>query len=730
MMNRLIRSMEGIGRRRAATRRQAGTLEPIAMSKHLGRGLGFALAAIVLAAASHADEGMWLFNNLPLGALKSKYGFEPPPGWADHLRSSAVRFNSGGSGSFVSADGLIMTNHHVGADTLAKLGTKDKDYYRDGFFARTYDEEVKAPDLELNVLVGIEDVTARVNAGVSPGMDDASAEKARRKAMAEIEKESTDRTGLRSDVVTLYQGGQYHLYTFKKYTDVRLVFAPEFASAFFGGDPDNFEYPRYDLDVCFFRAYEDGKPARPAHYLKWSKEGSRDGDLVFVAGHPGRTNRMNTFASLGYLRDVNVPLTLDYLMRREAFLQEYSTRSPEAARQAKEELFGTQNSRKARVGGLGGLRDAAFMARKAQAENEFRSRIAADPKKKQAYSEAWDRIAQSQRAAAELIKPYNLIEGSPRLGHGMAFDSELFRIARTLVRLAEEKDKPNSDRLKEYRDSGLPSLELALFSEAPIYPEFEEARLAHSLAYWKSVMPDHPLVEQVLRGRSPEVAGRDFVRESKLAQIPVRKKLAKGGKAAIEQSDDPMIKLALAVDADSRAVRKEYEDRVEGPQASNYALIARALFEDRGDSTYPDATFTLRLAYGVVKGYEVDGKSIPPYTKIGGAFAHADAHGNKDPYELPASWHQARQAGTLDLDTPLNFVSTADIIGGNSGSPVVNRDNELVGLIFDGNIQSLVLDYGFDEKVARAVSVDSRGILECLRSIYKADRLVKELRGE
>jgi len=303
----------------------------------------------------------------------------------------------------------------------------------------------------------------------------------------------------------------------------------------------------------------------------------------------------------------------------------------------------------------------------------------------------------------------------------------LFRIARVLVRLAEEKPKPNSDRLKEYRDSGLQSLELQLFSEAPIYPEYEEAKLAHALAYWKKNMPDHPLVERVLRGRSPEEAARDFVRNTKLADIAVRKQLAEGGKAAIEHCDDLMIKLALAVDADARAVRKEREDKVEGVEASNYALIARAQFEDKGDSVYPDATFTLRLAFGVVKGYLVDGKSIAPFTTIGGAFQHALAHGNKEPYELPASWHEARKSAVLNLETPLNFVSTADIIGGNSGSPVVNRDNEVVGLIFDGNIQSLVLDFGYDDKVARAVSVDSRGIFEALRSVYHADRLVKEL---
>jgi Peptidase S46 len=691
---------------------------------HVRPGRVSCLAGLLLMSLSftlRADEGMWVFNNLPLARIKASHGFEPPTGWAEHLRSSAVRFNNGGSGSFVSADGLIMTNHHVGADTLAKLGSKDKDYYRDGFFAKSYDEEAKSPDLELNVLVGIEDVTARVNAGLTPGLDDAAAEKARRKAMAEIEKESTDKTGLRSDVITLYQGGQYHLYTFKKYTDVRLVFAPEFASAFFGGDPDNFEYPRYDLDVCFFRAYENGKPARPPHYLKWSKEGSKDGELVFVAGHPGRTDRLNTLASLEFLRDVSFPILLDYLHTKEAFLLDYGKRGAEAFRQSKEDLFSVQNSRKARVGGLGGLRDEGFMARKAQAEKDLRERIAADSRKKEAYESAWDRIAQAQKTAAGLLKPYNFLE------RGFAFDSELFKIARALVRLAEEKTKPNSDRLKEYRESALPSLELRLFSEAPIYPDYELAKLAQSLAYWKKMQPDLPLVEQVLRGRSPEEAARAFVRESKLADIPLRKKLAEGGKAAIESCDDPMIKLAIVVDAEARQVRKEREDKVEGVEATNYALIARALFEDKGDSIYPDATFTLRLAYGVVKGYEVDGKSIPPYTTIGGAFAHADAHGNKDPYELPSSWHAAKAGGALALETPLNFVSTADIIGGNSGSPVVNRDNEVVGLIFDGNIQSLVLDFGYDEKVARAVSVDSRGILEALRSIYKADRLVKEL---
>lgn len=382
----------------------------------------------------HADEGMWVFNNLPLAQLKARHGFEPPAGWAEHLRSAAVRFNNGGSGSFVSATGLIMTNHHVGADTLAKLSTKEHDYYRDGFFAHSFEEEAKAPDLELNVLMAIEDVTERVNQGFTPQMSAAEAAEARRKASAAIEKEATEKNGQRNDVVTLYQGGQYHLYTYKKYTDVRLVFAPEFDIAFFGGDPDNFEYPRFDLDVCFFRAYEDGKPAKVAHYLRWSVAGTNEGDLVFVAGHPGRTDRLNTLASLEYLRDVELPLRMDMLESREAFLLEFGKRGPEAMRQSKEELFTIQNSRKSRSGALGGLRDAAFMARKAHDESEFKSKLQTAGSGSGEGAIAWERIAQAKKVAARIAKPYFYHE------RGYAFDSELFRIAHACAACAGEDE--------------------------------------------------------------------------------------------------------------------------------------------------------------------------------------------------------------------------------------------------------------------------------------------------
>ncbi len=670
--------------------------------------------------AAHADEGMWVFNNLPRKQLKEKYGFEPTDEWAEHVMKSSVRFNSGGSGSFISSDGLVLTNHHVGADTLHKISTSERDYYKTGFYAKRLEDEAKAPDLELNVLQSIEDVTDRVNAAVKPEMNPGQAFAARRGVIATIEKESLEKTGQRSDVVTLYQGGQYHLYRYKKYTDVRLVWAPEFGIAFFGGDPDNFEYPRYDLDACIFRAYENDKPAKIEHFLKWSKAGAGDGELVFVSGHPGRTSRLFTVEALKFLRDYRVPYVLNLLRRREIMLQQFGYEGEEQARVAKEELFSIQNSRKAYYGMIQGLQDPTLLTQKASAEGRLRAAVNANAKMKAAYGGAWDRIAQVQKDYAELLRERALLE------LGQAFNSQLFGIARTLVRMADESEKPNAERLREYTDAGRESLEQELYSTAPIYDDFERAKLADSLGMLAEMLGgDHPTTEKVLAGKSPQARATELIAGTKLKDVAERKRLGEGGKKVVDACKDPMIELARLVDSDARAVRKRFEEKVEEPERQAYAQIAKAIFETEGTGKYPDATFTLRLSYGAVKGYQEAGRTIEPWTTIGGAFEHATNHGNKDPWVLPKTWHERKDR--LDAKTPFNFVCTCDIIGGNSGSPVINRNAELVGLIFDGNIQSLVGDYVFDETQNRAVAVHSSAIVEALRKVYDAGPLADQL---
>ncbi len=554
-----------------------------------------------------ADEGMWLFNNPPEKLLKDKYQFEATPEWMEHLQQASVRFNSGGSGSFVSSQGLVLTNHHVGADALQKLSTAEHDYLKEGFFARTPDQEIKCVDLELNVLISIEDVTGRVNAAVTPGMEPAEANKARQAVMAAIEQESLDKTGLRSDVVTLYQGGLYHLYRLKKYTDVRLVFAPEQDIAFFGGDPDNFEYPRFDLDICLFRVYEDGKPVRPANYLKWNAQGVADGDLVFVSGHPGRTSRQNTVAHLEFLRDRAFPFLLNVLRRREVQLATFSERSRENARRAKDDLFGVANSRKARLGGLAGLQDPAVIGRKAAEEKKLRDAVAASPAVQAACGDPWSEIGQTLRVWDELYVSHSLLE------RGLAFNSQKFGIARTLVRMAEEDAKPSGERLREYRSSNRDSLLQALFADAPIYDDLEALELADSLSlYAELVGMQDPLLQQVLAGKSPRQRAGELVAGSQLQKVDLRKQLAEGGAAAVQASQDPLIALARLVDAAARDVRKRYEEQVEEPQRQAYARLADARFRLLGTDTYPDATFTLRLSLGVVKGFTDElGQSDP-----------------------------------------------------------------------------------------------------------------------
>jgi hypothetical protein len=679
------------------------------------------LAMSMLNQSATSDEGMWLFNNPPRSILKQKYGFDPTDKWLEHVQKSSVRFNSGGSGSFVSPNGLVMTNHHVGLDTLEKMSNDKKDYVKEGFYAKTNAEEIQSHDLELNVLMEIVDVTELVKAAVKADMPADKAFEARRAAVAKIEKESQETTGLRSNVITLYQGGQYHLYRFKRYTDVRLVFAPEQQIAFYGGDPDNFAYPRYDLDVCFFRVYEDGKPIKSDHYLKWSKSGAADNELVFVSGHPGKTDRLNTVAELEYLRDVGYPWILNRLHRLEVMLSIYSGQSEECERQAKDMLFSVANSRKAREGGLEGLLDPQLMNKKIADEAAMRAAIAKDSRLRD-YGSAWDVIAKVQKTRADNIKRTTLLEG------GAGFLTTYFGYARTLVRAADELPKPNGERLSEFADSGKKSLELGLFSKRPIYKQLEIAKLADSLTFLCETLGySDALVQKVLAGKSPRQRAAELVLGTDLDNVAGRKKLYEGGKAAIDASKDPMIQLAKIVDPAARAVRKIIEEQVEEPKQQAYDKVAKAKFALEGTNTYPDATFTLRLSFGTVKGYTEEGKKIPFQTEFAGLYEKAKDHNNKYPFDLPKRWIDRK--GKLNMKTPFNFVCTCDIIGGNSGSPVINKEGEVVGLIFDGNIQSLVLDFAYTEVQARAVAVHSLAIPEALRAVYDAGSLADELQG-
>ena len=696
--------------------------------------LAVALTGLLMTPSTiEADEGMWLFNNPPRAQLK-QYRFDPTQEWLDHVRLSSVRFNSGGSGSFVSPDGLVMTNHHVGAGDLEKVSTAEKNYLRDGFLAKTPADEIKCKGLELNVLLGIKDVTAEVEKAVPAGTEAAAAFKLRTAKIAELEKSAANpETKVRADVVTLYAGGQYHLYTFKKYEDIRIVFAPEKQAAFYGGDPDNFEYPRFDLDVCFFRVYENDKPIKCEHYLKWSAAGSKEEELVFVSGHPGRTNRANTVDELKYLRDTGYPYLLNRLNRLEVLLNSWSGRSESNAQRAEEELFSIQNSRKARIGGLAGLMDPALMGRKEAEQKRLKDFIAAGTSDEtKAAANAYETIAKAEKVRTELIGQMTVLE------NGGGFSSHSFSIARTLLRASDELPKPGGERLREFADARIPSLKFGLFSDEPIYDDLETLKMADGLQFLAVTLgPDSDLVKQVLNGKSPRERAYELVSGTKVRDPEYRKKVfasieeaAKTGKPADLKGlyNDPMIELARLVDSPSRALRKRFENEVDEPKRQAHAALAKAKFAMDGDKVYPDATFTLRLAFGTVKGYKEDGKNVPAFTTFDGLYKRSAEQHNKGAFELPKRWVERKDK--LDLSTPYNFVCTADIIGGNSGSPVVNRNAEVVGLIFDGNIQSLVLDFIFEQEVSRAVSVDSRAIIEALRKVYDAHDLVAELTGK
>ena len=666
-----------------------------------------------------ADEGMWTFDNPPLKQWKERYNFEPPAGWLDKVRLATVRLNDGGTASFVSSNGLIITNQHVANGQLSKMSSKEKDYVKDGFYAPTQAQEVRATDLEANVLVSYEDVTARVQSAAKPGATNAQASEQRKTASAEIEKDCAAKTGLKCEVISFYSGGEYWLYRFKKYTDIRIVFAPEEQISFFGGDYDNFTYPRYDLDITFLRAYENGKPADTPNFFKFSETGAGDGEFVVVPGNPGSTARLSTVAQLAYQRDVGNPLQKKLWETRLNALEAYAKLGSEQHRQASAGIRGYNNSLKRLAGQEEGLLNPRQFGKKEAEEKALRDALAKKADLNKIYAPAWDDIA---RAYATLPKM------APRIGFSTLAASRLGTIASQIVRYAEETKKPNDQRYDEYRDNRLESLKFSLLSPAPIYPDLEEASLTAWMNEAVSTLgPNDSFIKAALGGSDVAETVRQAVRETKLGDVAFRKTLMDGGAAAVAASTDPMITLARRVEPIIRELRAWNEANILSVDSSAGERISKARFAVYGKSIPPDANFNLRIAYGKVKGYEEDTTLVPPWTTFYGLYDRGLSFKEMPPYDIPQRFKDKRNS--FDLSTPLDFVYTADTIGGMSGSPVINRNAEFCGINFDSNIQKLSNRYWYvdDDEGSRAVGVHSAGILEALRKIYETNELVAEL---
>ena len=671
------------------------------------------------ALSSRGDEGMWTFNNFPKDKVGAAYNFTPDDKWLEHVQKSSVRLAGGCSGSFVSPDGLVMTNHHCAHSCIAQLSTAERDYVKTGFYAKTEGDEVKCPEIEINNLQEIKDVTQQIN-DATKGLEGAKLNEARKAVESKLEKDCATSDKVRCDVVTLYHGGVYNLYKYRRYQDVRLVFAPEFQIAFFGGDPDNFNFPRYDLDVSFLRVYEDGKPVKLDHYFKWSPNGAKEGELTFVSGHPGSTQRQLTVSQLEFQRDYALPERLIQLAELRGQLTEFGRKGAEEKRISTDQLFYIENSYKAMRGRLDALHDPAIFNAKVADENALKAEVQKqNPELAKQALPAFDAMTKAVNEMKQIRKP------AAYIAQGAGFNTALFGFARNLVRAADERGKANEKRLPEFREAALPQLQQRLFSSRPIYDELEIETLRFSLTKMREDLgADDPFVKKVLGKESPEELATTLVKSSKLKDPAERKRLWEGGKKAIDASNDPMIKLARMIEPESRALRKHVEDDIESVMIRSSEAIAKARFAAFGTKVYPDATFTLRLSYGAVKGWQENGKMVKPITSFAGAFDRATG---REPFDLPQSWLAAKPK--LNLQTPFDFVTTNDIIGGNSGSPMVNKRAEIVGLIFDGNLPSLGGEYGFDEKSNRAVAVHSDALLYALDKIYGAQRIVRELRG-
>jgi hypothetical protein len=718
-------------------------------------------AILLLGNLAAAEEGMWLYNAVPKDQLKTLYGFVPTQQWLDHMRLSSVKF-PGGSGSFVSPNGLLMTNHHIGAGCINAISTTTKDYMKTGFYAATQAEEVKCPNMTVQVLEGIEDITDKVSSAVKD-VPPAEAAAAQRTAINKLASDCGAATKFSCQSVSMYSGMMYFLYEYKSYTDVRLVFAPEYDMAFFGGDPDNFEYPRYDLDLTLLRAYENNQPVHPKDYFAWSKKGANNNELVFVSGHPGTTSRLNTMAQLEFLRDVQFPITLASGTRGVDDLIKRSAASEEIRRSLERQLFNQQNSLKGNKGYYSGLVDKELMAAKAKDENELRAAFNKDPKLKAQYGDPWQEIADYYKVLREgnlyaerQYFPFTAAQGAPGgrggaggggrggpggpgggAGPAGAFRGTLPDLALQLVRATTEKEKPEGDRMAAFRDSA--AVEQRLFAtDQKINKDDDIASMTVTLTEMSKFLPGNPVVAKSLGGRTPEQAAREILNNTRVGDVDYRKQLYAGGVTAMERSTDPLVTLVHAAEAEGQRVSEEYAKKVTPLESGRTAAetnIAKLRFAVRGLTSPPDANSTLRLTYGTVKGYVEDGlgtvpkgTKLAPFTTIKEAFEYDAKHGSKDPYKLPDSWMKAKSA--VNQKTQLDFVSTNDIIGGNSGSPVLNKKAEVVGLIFDGNIQMLPGRFQYGARINRAVSVDSRAIVEALRHVYNAPALADELTGK
>jgi hypothetical protein len=676
---------------------------------------------LALALAGRADEGMWTFDNLPRKKMEAKGGFVPDQAWLDHVRLSALRF-PGGSGSFVSADGLVLTNHHVGHGWIQAVSSKDHDYVENGFVAASRDQEIKVPGLVLRTLEKMENVTLEVEKAVGPGLADTEAVKAKEAAVKALVEARGAAWGLEAQPVSLYQGGETWIYGYRKHEDVRLVMAPEYGVAAFGKDWDNFSWPRHDLDFSLFRVYQDGKPYKPAHFLGWASAGVKYGDATFVVGHPGRTSRLESLAQMRYNRDHALPMTVRSVDRRRKALHAFAAQGPENARQVSAQIMGAENSFKVFTHSLAGLKNVEAMAEVEAAEKDLRARVAKDPALTRLAGQSWTTIEQALERQKAISKDLAFVN---------ARGSQLLAAALGLVRLTEEEARPADQRQGEFRDArGLAQAKSRFESGRPVNPANEARTLAQGLQEsLEELGPKHPFVEAALAGRSPEVAAKALVEGSRLGDAEARKALLAGGAKAVADSQDPMIVLARRVEPLLRPLRRQQEE-IQAVITGNNARIAKARFAVYGKDTYPDGTSTLRLSYGTVETYPLAGTLAQPFTTFGGLYDRADAWGPKaeqGSWALPKRWIERR--GALAMGTPYNFITSNDIIGGNSGSPVVDTRGEIVGLAFDGNIESNAGSYYYDPKLNRMLTVDARGILEALAKMYDAPHLVKELTG-